>query len=77
MTAKQAAAAARAKKLEAEQNERVAATYREFYCACGGYYPTGIYYGLPEAERGEWKDKARAAAVTLGLRSANTEPAKG
>ena len=77
MTSKAAAAAARAKKIEAEQSERVAATYREFYCACGGYYPTGIYYGLSDVERDEWKTQAKAAAKALGLRNEKTEQPKG
>ena len=69
MTAKAAAARARAKKIEAETLERMAATYRQFVYACRGEVPPGYCYELSPVARDEWKTQSKAAATTLGLRN--------
>jgi len=67
MTAKQAAAAARAKKLEAETIERMAATYRQYVYACRGEVPLGNYYDASEEAKETWREQAEEAAKTGGL----------
>jgi hypothetical protein len=77
MTAKQAAARAWAKRREEEQLEAMGATFRQFHAVCTrSALRAGNFYGLPEAERDEWKDKAKAASVTLGLKP-TTETKEG
>ena len=75
MTAKQAAIAARAKKLEAQRRECTAATYRQFVYATRGEVPPGNYYDASEEAKETWRVQAESAAKTLGLRPA-TEPNK-
>jgi hypothetical protein len=59
MTAKQAAAAARAKKDNNQQLSCMAATYRQFVWACAGGVPPGNYYDGGEEFRDEWKERPR------------------
>ena len=71
MTAKAAAARARAKKLEAETIERMAATYRQYVYACRGEVPLGNYYDASEEVKDTWRAQAEGSAKTLGLRNEN------
>jgi len=76
MTAKQAAAAARAKKDAEQLRECMASTYRQFRFACDGRVPVGNYYDMFEEDKDPWRKEAKEAAVTLGLRP-TTEPKEG
>jgi hypothetical protein len=77
MTAKQAAAAARAKKIEAETLERMGSTYRQFAAACRSERVVGNYYELEDISRERYQREAKAAAKALGLRNEKTEQSKG
>ena len=75
-TAKQAAARARAKKLEAQRRECTAATYRQFVYATRGEVPPGNYYDASEEVKDTWRAQAEGSAKTLGLKP-TTEPKEG
>ena len=67
MTAKQAAAVTRAKKLEADRLERMGSTWRQFVAACGYEELKGNFYAMSDADREPLKQQAKDAAIRLGL----------
>ena len=63
----QAAKDLRDKLAASQKAERMGATFRAFAAACGGGPLIGIFYELPLAERMDWQERARKAAVALGM----------
>ena len=74
MTAKEASATARAKKLEADRSERMGSAWRQFVAACGYEELKGNFYAMSDADREPLKAQAKDAAKTLGIWRATVQP---